>query len=55
MAVTAKYTAPLQVVATPAMRDEIKAISDTEERSMAAVIRDLLEESLERRRGVGEL
>lgn len=43
MAVEAKYTAPLQVVATPEMRDRIKAIADAERISQAQVMREILE------------
>lgn len=42
MAVKSQYTAPLQVVETPEMRDRVKAISDAEEISQAQVIRDIL-------------
>jgi len=42
MAVTAKYTAPLQVVETRDMRDRITAIADAEDISQAQVIRDIL-------------
>lgn len=41
MAIQAKYSAPLQVVETPEMRDRIKAISDAEGVSQAEVIRDM--------------
>ena len=47
MAVEAKYTAPLQVVETPAMRDRIKAISDAEGISQAQVARELHEHGIE--------
>lgn len=43
MAVQAKYTQPLQVVETQAMRDRIVAIADDEKISQAQVIRDILE------------
>lgn len=42
MAVKAHYTAPLQVVETPEMRDRVKAIADAENISQAEVIRDIL-------------
>jgi len=42
MAVTAKYTQPLQVVETPETRDRIKAIADREGISQAQVIREVL-------------
>lgn len=46
MAVTAKYTAPIQVVETPEVRARIKLISDTEGVSQAEVIRDIIEHAL---------
>jgi hypothetical protein len=47
MALSAKYTAPLQVVETPEMRDRIKLISDREGVSQAEVIRDMNRYSIE--------
>lgn len=47
MAVEAKYTAPLQVVETPEMRDRIKAVADAERVSQAQVIREMLAYSIE--------
>lgn len=41
MAVSAKYTAPLQVVETPEMRDRVKLIADREGISQAEVLRDM--------------
>lgn len=60
MAVTAKYTAPLQVVETQPMRDRINAIAELEEISQAQVIRDILAHGIEwrereARERVGEL
>jgi hypothetical protein len=49
MAVEAKYTAPLQVVETPEMRTRIKAISDRERISQAAVARSLHELAIDER------
>lgn len=49
MAVEAKYTAPLQVVETRAMRDRIVAIAEREKISQAQVIRDILAEGIEAR------
>lgn len=53
-----KYTQPLQVVATPEMRDRVKAIADRRRISQAAVIREALEvglPELERQDGVGRV
>lgn len=47
MAVTARFTAPLQVLETQVMRDRITAIADAEGISQAQVIRDIL------RHGIG--
>jgi hypothetical protein len=47
VAVKAKYTAPLQVVETPEMRDRVKLIADSEEVSQADVIRDILAHGIE--------
>ena len=49
MAVEAKYTAPLQVVETPEMRDRIKAIADAERISQAQVARELHEMAIAER------
>lgn len=49
MAVQARYTAPIQVVETPAMRDRIMAIADREGISQAQVIREILTAGIERR------
>lgn len=46
MAVQAKYTQPLQVVATPEQRARVKAIADREGISQAQVIRDLIDYGL---------
>jgi hypothetical protein len=46
MAVEARYTAPLQVVETPEMRERIKAISDRERISQAQVARELHEHGI---------
>lgn len=42
MAVTAKYSKPLQVVETPEMRGRIIAIAEAEKISQAEVCRDIL-------------
>lgn len=42
MAVTARFTAPLQVLEEQAMRDRITAVADAEGISQAEVIRDIL-------------
>lgn len=55
MALKAKYTQPLQVVATPEMRAEIVQISEEQEVSQAQVIRELIQLGLEARRGVGRV
>lgn len=47
MAVSAKYTAPLQVVETPEMRDRVKLIADREGISQAEVLRDMNRYSIE--------
>lgn len=47
MAVSAKYTAPLQVVETPEMRDRVKAIAEAEKVSQAEVLRDMNRHSIE--------
>lgn len=47
MAVKAKYTQPLQVVATPEMRDRIVELAEAQEVSQAQVIRDLLNYALD--------
>jgi hypothetical protein len=52
VAVKAKYTAPLQVVETPEMRDRVKLIADSEEVSQADVIRDILAHGIEWREQV---
>lgn len=49
MAVTAKYTAPIQVVETEEMRSRIKAVSDREGVSQAQVIREILAAGIEAR------
>lgn len=49
MAVTARFTAPLQVVDTPEMRTRIKAISDIEGISQAQVCRELHEAAIDER------
>lgn len=46
MAVQAKYTQPLQVVATPEQRARVKRIADREGISQAQVIRDLIDTGL---------
>lgn len=43
MAIKARYTHPIQVVESKPMRDVIKEISDRENVSQAAVIRDLID------------
>lgn len=47
MAVKAKYSAPLQVVETAAMRDRITAIAEAEDISQAQVVRDMNEYAIE--------
>lgn len=49
MAVEAKYTAPLQVVETPEVRERITAIADREKISQAQVIRELIAAGLPER------
>lgn len=49
MAVTARFTAPIQVVETPEKRDRIKAIADREGISQAQVVRDIIEIGIEKR------
>lgn len=49
MAVTARFTAPIQVVETPEKRDRIKAIADREGISQAQVVRDIIEIGIETR------
>lgn len=49
MALTAKYVKPLQIVATQKMRDEVAAIADAEERSLADVLRELIQAGLDTR------
>lgn len=49
MAVTAKYTAPIQVVETAEKRDRIRVIADREGLSQAQVVRDLIDMSLVKR------
>lgn len=49
MAVKARYTAPIQVVETPEMRDRIKALADAENISQAQVIREILALGIARR------
>jgi hypothetical protein len=51
MAVTARYTAPLQVLEEKAMRDRINAIADAEGVSQASVIRDILRHGIGVREG----
>lgn len=55
MAVTAKYTAPLQVVETEETRERIKDIAEREKISQAQVIREIIAAGLADReqRGVG--
>jgi len=56
MAVTAKFTAPLQVVETQEKRDRVVALSDKLGVSQAQVIRDALDialPQLEETHGVG--
>jgi hypothetical protein len=52
MAVKAKYSAPLQVVESPEMRDRIMAISAAEDISQAQVIRDILAHGIQWREEV---
>lgn len=49
MAISAKYTKPLQVVETAETRDRIKAIADREQISQAQVIRELIAAGLKQR------
>lgn len=49
MSVKAKYTAPLQVVETEAIRARIIAIADAEEISQAQVIRDIIADGISTR------
>lgn len=49
MAVTAKYSKPLQVVETPEMRERILAIADAEKISQAQVCRELHELAIDDR------
>lgn len=42
MAVTARFTAPLQVVAEQSLKDRCKRIADAEGISLAQVYRDIL-------------
>lgn len=42
MALTARYTKPLQVVAEPELKDRCRVIADREGVSLAAVMRDIL-------------
>lgn len=49
MAVQARYTAPIQVVETPQMRDRICAIADREGISQAQVIREILASGIDAR------
>lgn len=49
VAVEAKYTAPLQVVATPVLRDRVKTIADAEHISQAQVMREILEAGIDDR------
>lgn len=46
MALTAKYTEPMQIVATPKMKRVVKEIADREQNSLAAVYRRLIEKGL---------
>lgn len=46
MAVTAKFTAPIQVVETEENRDRIVAIAEADEISQAQVIREIIEYGL---------
>lgn len=52
MAVSAKYTAPLQVVETPEMRERVKAIAEAEGVSQAEVLRDMNRYAIEWREQV---
>lgn len=47
MAVTAKYTSPIQVVETEQMRRRIKIIADREGISQAQVLREIHEYGIE--------
>lgn len=47
MAVSAKFTAPLQVVETPEMRARVKAVADAEGISQAEVLRDMNRHAIE--------
>lgn len=49
MAVQARYTAPIQVVETKAMRDRIVTIADREGISQAQVIREILAAGISQR------
>lgn len=52
MAVSAKFTAPLQVVETPEMRERVKVIADAEGVSQAEVLRDMNRYAIEWREQV---
>jgi hypothetical protein len=47
MAVTARYTAPLQVLEEQEIRDRINTVADLEGISQAAVIRDILRHGID--------
>lgn len=49
MALSAKYTKPLQIVATPKMREDVEEIAEREERSLADVYRELIDLGLKSR------
>lgn len=49
MAITKRYEAPLQVVATTRLRDRIRKIAKREHISNAHVIRDILEAGIDAR------
>lgn len=54
MALTARYTKPLQIVATPEMAQRTKAIADREGISLAEVYRQLIAAGLPEREAWSE-